>query len=42
MTHGVHKERGAMRILIAEDELVPRRVLERTLQGWGYEVVTTT
>jgi phosphoserine phosphatase RsbU/P len=30
-----------MRILIAEDELVPRYVLERTLQDWGHEVVTT-
>ena len=29
-----------MRILIAEDELVPRCVLERTLREWGHEVVT--
>src|SRR4051794_30275881 len=30
-----------MRILIAEDDLVPRSVLERTLQKWGHEVVVT-
>jgi DNA-binding response OmpR family regulator len=28
-----------MRILIAEDEAVSRRMLEATLQKWGYEVV---
>ena len=27
-----------MRILIADDDSVSRRLLERTLQGWGYEV----
>jgi phosphoserine phosphatase RsbU/P len=30
-----------MRILIAEDEPVSRRVLEKTLVGWGHEVVVT-
>ena len=30
-----------MKILIAEDDLVSRRVLEKTLRGWGYEVVAT-
>ena len=30
-----------MRILIAEDDLVPRTVMERTLQKWGHEVVVT-
>lgn len=28
-----------MRILIAEDDLVSRRLLELTLKGWGYEVI---
>ena len=30
-----------MRILIAEDESVSRRVLEATLDKWGHEVVVT-
>ena len=30
-----------MRILIAEDEAVSRRVLEATLKKWGHEVVVT-
>ncbi len=30
-----------MRILIAEDDLVSRRVLEMTLKNWGHEVVLT-
>ncbi len=30
-----------MRILIAEDDMVSRRVLEVTLQKWGHEVVVT-
>jgi len=30
-----------MRILIAEDDPVSRRLLEATLQGWGHEVVVT-
>lgn len=30
-----------MKILIAEDERISRRLLERTLSGWGYEVVVT-
>jgi two-component system, cell cycle sensor histidine kinase and response regulator CckA len=29
-----------MRILIAEDERMFRHLLEKTLRGWGYEVVT--
>jgi CheY-like chemotaxis protein len=28
-----------MRILIAEDEAVSRRLLQQTLERWGYEVV---
>ena len=31
-----------MRVLIAEDDAVSRRVLEATLTKWGYEVVVTT
>src|SRR2546430_12999362 len=31
-----------MRILIAEDEEVSRRVLEATLVKWGYEVIVTS
>lgn len=31
-----------MRILIAEDDAVSRRLLETTLTKWGYEVITTT
>ncbi len=30
-----------MRILIAEDDMIARRVLERTLTRWGYEVIST-
>jgi sigma-B regulation protein RsbU (phosphoserine phosphatase) len=30
-----------MRILIAEDEMVSRRMLETTLEKWGHQVVTT-
>lgn len=30
-----------MKILIAEDDMVSRRVLEATLQKWGHEVVVT-
>jgi len=30
-----------MRILIAEDDLVSRTALQRTLQNWGYDVVAT-
>ena len=30
-----------MRTLIAEDDMISRRVLERTLTKWGYEVVST-
>ena len=30
-----------MRILIAEDDLTSRALLENTLIGWGHEVVTT-
>ncbi len=28
-----------MKILIAEDEIVPRRILEKQLQDWGHEVI---
>lgn len=28
-----------MKILIADDDLIPRRVLERTLTDWGYQVI---
>ena len=31
-----------MRILIAEDDAVSRRLLEATLGKWGYEVIVTT
>lgn len=31
-----------MRILIAEDSLVARRLLETTLRRWGHEVITTS
>jgi len=31
-----------MRILIADDDAVSRRLLERTLQEWGYEVVVAS
>jgi len=31
-----------MRILIAEDEAVSRRLLQQTLQRWGYEVVVAS
>ncbi|MGD1018847.1 MAG: response regulator transcription factor [Verrucomicrobiia bacterium] len=31
-----------MRILIAEDDAVPRHLLQTTLTKWGYEVISTT
>ena len=31
-----------MRVLIAEDDAVSRRLLEASLHKWGYEVITTT
>ncbi|WP_228486832.1 GGDEF domain-containing response regulator [Paludibaculum fermentans] len=31
-----------MKILVADDSLLMRRLLESTLQGWGYEVVTVS
>jgi DNA-binding response OmpR family regulator len=31
-----------MRVLIAEDDLLPRRMLRGALAGWGYEVVEAT
>ncbi|HXF06120.1 MAG TPA: response regulator transcription factor, partial [Blastocatellia bacterium] len=31
-----------MRILVAEDDPVSRRVLETTLQKWGYDVVSVS
>lgn len=30
-----------MRVVIAEDEPISRRILESRLQNWGYEVITT-
>ena len=30
-----------MRVLIAEDDPVSRRILETFLRGWGYDVITT-
>ena len=30
-----------MKILIAEDDRMSRRLLESTLAGWGHEVVAT-
>nr|HQU28048.1 response regulator [Nitrospirales bacterium] len=30
-----------MKVLIAEDENVSRRMLQKTLEKWGYEVVST-
>ncbi len=30
-----------MRILIAEDDAVSRAVLEKTLLGWGHDVIVT-
>jgi sigma-B regulation protein RsbU (phosphoserine phosphatase) len=30
-----------MKILIADDDLISRKTLEKTLCGWGHEVVTT-
>ncbi len=30
-----------MRVLIAEDDIVSRRILETLLRNWGHEVVTT-
>ncbi|MCB0305830.1 MAG: response regulator, partial [Calditrichaeota bacterium] len=30
-----------MKVLIAEDESVTRRMLQRTMEKWGYEVVMT-
>lgn len=34
------KRKRLMRVLIADDDPISRRLLERTLQQWGYEVVT--
>jgi two-component system cell cycle sensor histidine kinase/response regulator CckA len=31
-----------MKILVAEDERISRRILEATLRGWGHEVVATS
>ena len=30
-----------MKVLIAEDDMVSRRLLEATLSRWGYEVIVT-
>src|SRR5262245_59368290 len=34
------KRSRLMRVLIADDDPISRRLLERTLQQWGYEVTT--
>jgi len=31
-----------MKILVVEDDLVSRRLLQKTLEEWGYEVITAT
>jgi phosphoserine phosphatase RsbU/P len=31
-----------MRILIADDEMISRKVLEQTLRGWGHEVIAVS
>jgi sigma-B regulation protein RsbU (phosphoserine phosphatase) len=36
-----HARRVPPRVLIAEDDAVSRTVLERSLRGWGYDVVVT-
>ena len=36
----VGNERGLVRILIAEDDPISRRLLEATLSKWGYEVIS--
>jgi two-component system sensor histidine kinase/response regulator len=35
------KRVAVMKVLIAEDEPVFRRMLEHTLNSWGYDVVVT-
>jgi len=35
------KEKIEVKVLIAEDDAVSRRVLEKTLAKWGYDVMTT-
>jgi DNA-binding response OmpR family regulator len=30
-----------MKVLIAEDDLISRRLLQKTLEEWGSEVITT-
>jgi len=37
-----NSERGIMRILIAEDDITSRRMLEALLVKWNYEVVVTS
>ncbi|MBP3960457.1 response regulator [Gemmata sp. G18] len=41
IAHPARRAVVAPRALIAEDDPVSRTLLERTLQGWGYEVVVT-
>src|SRR5262249_44455732 len=36
------RQRRAMKILIAEDEVVSRRLLQSRLERWGHEVVAAT
>ena len=31
-----------MKVLIAEDDLIPRHMLQTTLDGWGYDVVVAS
>jgi len=35
------KRKNEMRVLIAEDDLVSRKILESVLVKWGYEVIST-
>ena len=37
---GTRRGGAAVKILVADDDGVSRIVLERTLSGWGHEVVT--
>ena len=39
---GRNPERGSMRILIAEDDAVSRRMLQAQLERWGHEVIVTS
>ena len=41
VAHPARRRSAPPRVLIAEDDAVSRTVLERTLRGWGYDVVVT-